>query len=77
MQEVFCGFYEPTSAVSEELFKIVEDAFSRFQLPIDKCRGQCCDGAANNRLLKTLIHEKSRAMYVHAIYGNVERTNSI
>ena len=70
MQKVFCDFYETTSSTSEELFKIVKDVLSRFQLPIDKCRGQCYDGAANvskhiNGLRKKLIHRKSRAIYVH------------
>ena len=64
------AFYETTSTTSEELFKIVKDVFSKFQLPIDKCRGQCYDDAANvservNGLRKKLIHEESRAIYVH------------
>ena len=47
VQELFCSFYETTSTTSEELFKIVKDVLSKFQLPIDKCRGQCYDDAAN------------------------------
>ena len=69
-QELFCGFYETSSATSEEVFKIVKDVLSKFQLPIDKCRGQCCDDAANvsgrvNGLRKKLIHEETRAIYAH------------
>ena len=69
VQKVFCGFYETTSTTSEELFIIVIDVLSRFQLPIDKCKGQCYDGAANvsgqvNGLRKKLIHEESRPIYV-------------
>ena len=70
VQELFCGFYETTSATSEELFKIVKDLLSKFQLPIDRCRGQCYDDAANvsgrvNGLRMKLIHEENRAIYVH------------
>ena len=70
VQELFCGFYETTSATSEELFKIVKDLLSKFQLPTDKCRGQCYDDAANvsgrvNGLRMKLIHEENRAIYVH------------
>ena len=70
MQELLCGFYETTSITSEELFKIVKDELSKFQLPIDKCGGQCYDDAADvfervNGLRKELIHEESRAIYVH------------
>ena len=64
MQELFCGFYETTSTTSEELFKIVKAVLSKFQLRIDKCRGQCYDDAADvsgrvNGLRKKLIHKKS------------------
>ena len=70
VQELFCGFYETTSTTSAELFKIVKDVLSKFQLPIDKCRGQCYDDAANvcgrvKGLRMKLIHEGSRAIYVH------------
>ena len=71
VQELFCGFYESTSTTSEELFKIVTDVLSEFLLPIDKCRGQYYDDAANasgrvNSLRMKLIHEESRAIYVHS-----------
>ena len=64
VQEVFYGFYETTSTTSEELFIIVKGVLFRFQLPIDQCRRQCYDGAANvsghvNGLHKKLIHEES------------------
>ena len=70
MQEVYCGFYETRSTTREELFKIVKDVLSRFQLPIDKCRGQCYDSAANvseqvKGFGKKLIYEESRAIYVY------------
>ena len=70
MQELFCGFCETTSITSEELLKIVKDVLSKFQLPIDKCRGQCCDYAANasrrvNGLRMKLVLEESRASYVN------------
>ena len=64
------AFMKLRPPTSEELFKVVKDILSKFQLPIDKCKGQCCDGAANvsghlNGLRKKLIHEESRAIYVH------------
>ena len=70
VQELFCGFYETTSTTGEKLFQIVKDVLSKFQLPIDKCGGQCYDDAANvsgrvNGLRMKLIHEESRAIYVH------------
>ena len=70
VQELFCGFYETASTTSEELFKIVKDVLSKFQLPIDKCRDLCYDNAANdsgrvNGLRMKLIHEENRAIYDH------------
>ena len=70
VQGLFYGFYETTPTTSEELFKIVKDVLSKFHLPIDKCRGQCYDDAANvsgrvNGLRMKLIHEESRAICVH------------
>ena len=70
VQELFCGFYETTSTTNEELFKVVKEVLSKFQLPIDKCRGQCYDDTANvsgrvNGLRVKLIHEESQAIYVY------------
>ena len=76
MQELFCSLHETMSITNKELFKIIIDVFSRFQLPIDKCKDQCYDGAANicgyvDGMGKKLIHEKRRAIFVHCR----ERTN--
>ena len=63
VQELFCGFYKTMSTTSEELFKVVKDVLPKFQLPIDKCRGQCYNDAANVSgrvygLRMKLIHEE-------------------
>ena len=80
MQELFCGFYETTSTTSEELFKIVKDVpvLSKFQLPIDKCRSQSYDDAANvsgcvNGLRMKLIHEQSEANFSKSLFQTRSR----
>ena len=45
--EDFMGFYELTNIKSETIVAAIKDALLRTQLSLDKCRGQCYDGASN------------------------------
>ena len=45
--EDFMGFYELTNIKGETIIAAIKDALLRTQLSLDKCRGQCYDGASN------------------------------
>ena len=45
--EHFMGFCELTNIKSETIVAAIKDALLRTQLSLDKCRGQCYDGASN------------------------------
>lgn len=45
--EVFLGLYESASTTGELLCDVIQDALTRFALPVDTIRGQCCDGASS------------------------------
>ena len=47
VEELFLGLYEARSATAEAIFQLIKDALIRLQLPVEKLRGQCYDGAAN------------------------------
>ncbi|KAH9381385.1 hypothetical protein HPB48_009035 [Haemaphysalis longicornis] len=49
VQELFCGSFNTTDTKAATLLKILKDILHRFNIPIEKCRGQCYDGAANMR----------------------------
>ena len=72
IHELFVGFYSTDSTTSTTLLALVKDVLSRFDLPLDKCRGQCYDGASNvagiRRGLQALIlQEEPRALYIHCL----------
>lgn len=72
IHELFVGFYSTDSTCSTTLFEIVKDVCTRFELPINKCRGQCYDGAANvsgsrQGLQALLLQEEPRAVFVHCL----------
>jgi hypothetical protein len=72
IHEVFVGFYSTDSTTSTSLLAMVKDVLTRFDLPLDKCRGQCYDGASNvagiRRGLQALIlQQEPRALYVHCL----------
>lgn len=76
IEEIFCGFYECSFTNSETLFEVVKDVLMRFQLPMEKCRGQCYDGANNVSGaitgLQTRIREiEPRALYTHCAGHNL------
>ena len=47
IEELFFGFYQTSITSSDVIYAIVKDVLLRFQFSINKCRGQCYDGAAN------------------------------
>ena len=70
IEEIFFGLYETSINTSDALFTIFKDLLLRMQLDINKCRGQCYDGAANVSdhvagLRSKVLEKKSRALYVH------------
>ena len=57
---------------ADTVTKIILDSLIRFNLPLNRCRGQCYDGAANmsgrRRGVATQIQKKEhRAMYIHCM----------
>lgn len=72
VEKLFCGFFNMTDTTATSLFAILKDILCRFNLPIEKCRGQCYDGAANmkgnHRGVQALMQEQEpRALYVHCL----------
>ena len=64
------GFYAVDSTTGHMLASCIKDALIRFQLPLDKLRGQTYDGAANmsgayNGCQAILCREQPLATYVH------------
>ncbi|XP_037077336.1 zinc finger MYM-type protein 1-like [Pollicipes pollicipes] len=47
VRETFIGLYQADSTTAAALFGLIQDALTRLQLPMDRIRGQCYDGAAN------------------------------
>ena len=45
--EDFLGFYEIPNIAADTIVSVVKDAPTRLTLSLDKCRGQCYDGAGN------------------------------
>lgn len=75
-EEYFLGFYELRETSANFLFNIVKDIFARFQLDIQKLRGQCFDGASNmsgckNGLQAKILEQEHRAIYVHCNAHNL------
>ena len=69
-EEYFVGFYETSTTTADALFQLLKDALARFGLPLDRCRGQCYDGASNMSGVKSglqarVLEQEPRAQYVH------------
>ena len=43
----FLGFYEVDNIKSDTIVAAIKDSLLRFNLSLDSCRGQICDGASN------------------------------
>lgn len=72
IHEVFVGFYCTDSTQARTLLDIVKDICVRLEQPINKCRGQCYDGAANvagirQGLQALFLKEEPRALFVHCL----------
>ena len=70
IEEIFFGHYETSITTSDALFTILKDVLLRMQLDINKCRGQCCDAAANVSghvagLRSKVLEKEIRTLYVH------------
>lgn len=72
IHEVFVGFYCTDSTQARTLIDTVKDICIRLEQPINKCRGQCYDGAANvagirQGLQALFLKEEPRALFVHCL----------
>lgn len=73
--ETFLGFYDIPSTDADTLFTVIKDVLLRFELPINKCRGQCYDGASSVSGsitgLQTRLREiEPRAWFTHCAGHN-------
>jgi len=78
IHELFTGFHESEHQDAATLFAIVKDILLRFNLDLNNCRGQCCDGAANVAGclsgLQTRIREvEHRAVFVHCTAHTINK----
>lgn len=69
-EERVLGFYETPKTTADTLFQLLKDVLMRFALPVNKCRGQCYDGASNVSGIRTVLQARmqaleSRAQYIH------------
>jgi hypothetical protein len=70
IREVFTGFHDLVKQDAMRLFSITKNILTRYNLDINRCRGQCFDGAANvagalNGLQAKVREIESRAVFVH------------
>ena len=72
--EDFVGLHVVEKINSDTLVKVIKDVLLRFNLPINQCRGQCYDGAANmagsrNGVATQISRMEERAVFTHC-YGH-------
>ncbi|GAB0099665.1 hypothetical protein DMENIID0001_155520 [Sergentomyia squamirostris] len=68
--EFFLGLFEASETTGDSLAKMILDVLLRYNLPIDKLRGQCYDGAANMSGVRQGVQTIRKAkqplvLYVH------------
>ena len=68
--EEFVGFYAVDETTGDRLAKCIKDCLTRYQLPLERLRGQTYDGASNmsgvyNGCQTILAREQPLASYVH------------
>ena len=63
------GLYATDHTNADTVTKIILDSLIRFNLPLNRYRGQCYDGAANmsGRRRGVAIQKEHRAMYIHCM----------
>ena len=72
--EDFIGLYAVDNIQASTLYAVVKDTFARLNIPINKVRGQCYDGASamtgcRKGLVKLIKEEERRALFIHC-YGH-------
>lgn len=72
VQEDCLGLYATDKTNADTITKLILDSLVRFNLPLNRCRGQCYDGASNmcgrHTGVATQIRRKEpRAMYIHCM----------
>ena len=70
----FMGLYQVPTITSATLVSIIKDSLIRFNLSVNKARGQCYDGASNmtgrrNGVVTQIQEEEPRALFTHC-YGH-------
>ena len=70
VHEDVIGLYAVANISSATIVKVIKDALVRLQLGLNKCRGQCYDGASSmsgprSGVAKQLRDEEPRALYLH------------
>lgn len=67
-KEVFLGLYESPSTAGYVLSSVVQDALTRFNLPINCVRGQCYDGASSMSGQFKGVRARAQALEPKAVY---------
>lgn len=72
--EEFMGLYQVPTITSATLVSVIKDSLIRFNLSINKARGQCYDDASNmtgrrNGVVTQTQNEEPRALFTHC-YGH-------
>ena len=70
IREEFLGFYEVKNIKSDTIVFAIKDILLRIQISLDKCRGQCYDGASNmlgkkSGVAKQIFDIQPKAHYTH------------
>ena len=66
------GLYATDRTDAASLTKLIKDVLLRLSLPLNRCRGQCFDGASNmsgrrSGVATWIQQEEPRALYVHCM----------
>ena len=72
--EDFIDLYQVDNICARTIVAVIKDVLLCLNLPLERCRGQCYDGAstmkgARNGVAKQLCDEEPRAIYLHC-YGH-------
>lgn len=72
MYEDCIGLYATDKTNASQLTVLIKDVLMRSNLPLNNCRGQCYDGAANmsgrrSGVATQILQEEPRALYLHCM----------
>lgn len=64
------GFQQPTECNAQASANLIEDTLLRCNLLLNKCRGQCYDGASvmkghNKGVAKRIMEKQPKVIYMH------------